>query len=137
MMSTAPSQPVGLVGSVVGSTVNLSWTASSDNVGVTRYNVHRGTSAGFTPTVANRVVYARQGMQDVGNIGMVRSGLGFKGRQRLPGERFGLFKLALGTPGDRDIVDPTGLLKGVRSHDLPPRWRGWLGTCRGVVSRRL
>ncbi len=53
--TTAPSQPVGLAGSVVGSTVNLSWTASSDNVGVSRYNLHRGTSAGFTPSVANRI----------------------------------------------------------------------------------
>ena len=53
--TTAPSQPVGLSGSVVGSTVNLSWTASSDNVGVTRYNLHRATSAGFTPTAGNRI----------------------------------------------------------------------------------
>ena len=53
--TTAPSQPVGLAGSVVGSTVNLSWTVSSDNVGVTRYNVHRGTSAGFTPSAGNRI----------------------------------------------------------------------------------
>ena len=53
--TTAPSQPVGLAGSVVGSTVNLSWTASSDNVAVTRYNLHRGTSAGFTPSAGNRI----------------------------------------------------------------------------------
>ena len=53
--TTAPSQPVGLAGSVVGSTVNLSWTASSDNVAVSRYNLHRGTSAGFTPTAGNRI----------------------------------------------------------------------------------
>ena len=31
------------------------WAASTDNVGVVRYNVHRGTSAGFTPSVANRI----------------------------------------------------------------------------------
>ena len=30
--------------------VSLSWAAASDNVGVTRYNVHRGTTPGFTPT---------------------------------------------------------------------------------------
>ena len=49
------AQPLGLAGSVVGSTVNLSWTASTDNVAVTRYNLHRCTSAGFTPSAANRI----------------------------------------------------------------------------------
>ena len=29
--------------------INLAWGAATDNVGVTRYNVHRGTTAGFTP----------------------------------------------------------------------------------------
>ena len=33
----------------------LSWGAATDNVGVTRYNVHRGTTAGFTPSAANRI----------------------------------------------------------------------------------
>ena len=33
----------------------LGWTAATDNVGVVRYNVHRGTSSGFTPSVANRI----------------------------------------------------------------------------------
>ena len=53
--TTAPSQPAGLAGSVVGSTVNLSWTASTDNVAVSRYNLHRSTSAGFTPSAGNRI----------------------------------------------------------------------------------
>ncbi len=35
--------------------VSLSWGAATDNVGVVRYNVHRSTTAGFTPTPANRV----------------------------------------------------------------------------------
>ena len=53
--TTAPSAPTGLVGPVVGSTVNLSWTASTDDVAVVRYNVHRGTTTGFTPSAANRI----------------------------------------------------------------------------------
>ena len=53
--TTAPTVPAGLGGSVTGSTANLSWTASTDNVAVTRYNLHRGTTAGFTPTLANRI----------------------------------------------------------------------------------
>ena len=35
--------------------MTLSWPASSDNVGVTRYNLHRSQTAGFTPAVGNRV----------------------------------------------------------------------------------
>ena len=52
---TAPTAPSGLAASVTGSTVNLSWTAATDNVGVTRYNLHRGTTSGFTPSTANRI----------------------------------------------------------------------------------
>ena len=53
--TTPPSAPTGLGGSVTGSTANLGWTAASDNVGVSRYNVHRSTTAGFTPSAANRI----------------------------------------------------------------------------------
>jgi chitodextrinase len=41
--TTAPSIPAGLTATAVSSTqINLSWTASTDNVGVTGYNVYRG-----------------------------------------------------------------------------------------------
>jgi fibronectin type 3 domain-containing protein len=53
--ATAPTAPSGLAANLTGNSVGLSWTASTDDVGVIRYNVHRGTSAGFTPTAANRV----------------------------------------------------------------------------------
>ena len=53
--TTPPSAPANLSASVAGGTVNLSWSASSDDVGVVRYDVYRGTSAGFTPTSANRI----------------------------------------------------------------------------------
>ena len=51
----APTAPTSLTAGVAGGTVNLSWSAATDNVGVTRYNVHRGTTSGFTPSVANRI----------------------------------------------------------------------------------
>jgi fibronectin type 3 domain-containing protein len=51
----APTAPAGLTATPSGSTVNLSWTAATDNVGVVRYNVHRATTSGFTPSAANRV----------------------------------------------------------------------------------
>ena len=51
----APSAPGTLVATGTLSSAQLTWGAATDNTGVVRYNVHRGTSAGFTPSVANRV----------------------------------------------------------------------------------
>ena len=53
--TTAPTAPSNLTASVAGGTVNLSWTGSTDDVAVTRYDLYRGTSAGFTPSVGNRI----------------------------------------------------------------------------------
>ena len=53
--TSPPSVPGGLIAATSGSTVNLSWTASSDNVGVSRYHLYRSPSAGFTPSPANRI----------------------------------------------------------------------------------
>jgi fibronectin type 3 domain-containing protein len=51
----APTAPATLTAPVAGSNVNLSWSAATDNVGVLRYNVHRSTTNGFTPSAANRI----------------------------------------------------------------------------------
>ncbi|WP_225850811.1 cellulose binding domain-containing protein [Streptomyces sp. HPF1205] len=50
--TTPPSAPTGLkVTGTTSSSVSLSWTASTDNVGVTGYDVYRGTTlAGSTAT---------------------------------------------------------------------------------------
>ena len=53
--TSPPTAPTNLVGPVSGGTVNLSWTAATDNVGIARYDLHRSTSSGFTPTAANRI----------------------------------------------------------------------------------
>ena len=53
--TTPPTAPANLAASVAGGTVNLSWTASTDDVGVARYDVYRDTTAGFTPSTANRI----------------------------------------------------------------------------------
>ncbi|GHD45060.1 hypothetical protein GCM10008097_13860 [Mycetocola manganoxydans] len=50
--TTAPGAPAALAASVTGTTVALSWQASTDNVGVTGYTVHRSSTANFTPTAA-------------------------------------------------------------------------------------
>lgn len=43
--TTAPSAPTGLTaGTPTSTSVSLSWTASTDNVGVTGYDVYRGTT---------------------------------------------------------------------------------------------
>ena len=53
---TQPPTPVaGLIGQGGLGTTSLSWAASSDNVGVTTYNVHRSSVSGFVPSVANRI----------------------------------------------------------------------------------
>jgi fibronectin type 3 domain-containing protein len=53
--SQPPTAPGGLTASVSGDDVQLSWTASSDNTGVTGYRVHRSATAGFTPDAGNLV----------------------------------------------------------------------------------
>ena len=53
--TTPPTAPTALTSSVSNGTVTLSWSAATDVVGVTRYNVHRSTTAGFTPAAANRI----------------------------------------------------------------------------------
>jgi fibronectin type 3 domain-containing protein len=52
---TPPSAPTNLAAAVSGSTAALTWTASTDNVGVVRYDVYRSTTSGFTPSAANKV----------------------------------------------------------------------------------
>ena len=51
----APSAPGTLTATGGLGQIGLSWGAATDNVGVARYNVHRGTSAGFTPSAGNRI----------------------------------------------------------------------------------
>jgi Concanavalin A-like lectin/glucanases superfamily/Bacterial Ig-like domain/Bacterial Ig domain len=51
----SPSAPSNLAASGSIGRATLNWTAATDNVGVTRYNVHRATSPGFQPTTANRI----------------------------------------------------------------------------------
>lgn len=45
----APSVPINLNASAAGSDVTLTWTASTDNITVSGYQVHRSTTPGFTP----------------------------------------------------------------------------------------
>ncbi len=53
--TSPPTAPSGLSASTAVGSVTLSWAASSDNVGVARYNLHRSQTAGFTPATGNRV----------------------------------------------------------------------------------
>jgi Malectin domain/Domain of unknown function (DUF1929)/Bacterial Ig-like domain/Bacterial Ig domain len=56
---TAPSSLTATVSAI--STVNLSWGASTDNVGVTRYDVYRSQTTGFTPAPTNRIAQVTSG----------------------------------------------------------------------------
>jgi concanavalin A-like lectin/glucanase superfamily protein/Big-like domain-containing protein/galactose oxidase-like protein len=53
--TTAPTAPTGLAATTQGANVNVSWTAATDNVGVTEYRVFRSTTADFTPSPSNRI----------------------------------------------------------------------------------
>ncbi|MET0564661.1 MAG: galactose oxidase-like domain-containing protein, partial [Gaiellaceae bacterium] len=53
--TTPPTPPGNLAASPGPGQVSLSWNASTDNVGVARYNVYRSTTPGFTPGAGNRI----------------------------------------------------------------------------------
>jgi hypothetical protein len=53
--SQAPTTPANLTGGRSGNAVTLNWAAATDDVGVTRYDVYRSTTANFTPSAANRI----------------------------------------------------------------------------------
>ena len=50
-----PTAPGNLSALASTGLVNLTWSASSDNVGVTGYNIHRSTVSGFVPTSGNKI----------------------------------------------------------------------------------
>jgi hypothetical protein len=54
--SQPPSVPTNLTATPASNvSVSLSWTRSTDNVGVTAYNVYRSTTTGFIPTNGNLI----------------------------------------------------------------------------------
>ena len=52
---TPPTAPGTLVATGGSAQTSLTWGAATDEVGVARYNVHRSTTAGFTPDAGNRI----------------------------------------------------------------------------------
>src|SRR4029078_6974066 len=60
--TTPPSAPTNLSASAASATrVDLSWTAATDNVGVTGYEIFRGATS--TPRIANVTTYSDTGLQ--------------------------------------------------------------------------
>ncbi|QFY11590.1 DNRLRE domain-containing protein [Nonomuraea phyllanthi] len=51
----APTAPGSLTATGGPGSAQLTWTASTDNVGVDGYTIHRSTTPGFTPSAANQV----------------------------------------------------------------------------------
>jgi fibronectin type 3 domain-containing protein len=51
-----PTAPTLSVNTISSSQINASWTAATDNVGVTGYRVYRSTTSGFTPGPGNLIV---------------------------------------------------------------------------------
>jgi hypothetical protein len=50
-----PSVPTNLTASGGSGQVNLTWTASTDNVAVTQYNIYRSTTSGFSPSASTLI----------------------------------------------------------------------------------
>jgi hypothetical protein len=76
--------------------------------------------------VAQTVVQARQGVQDISDIGMVRAGGAFYDGERLPAERDGLLEPSLSSSRDGQIVEADGFVQGVEPSTLSRRLLGWL-----------
>lgn len=53
--TSPPTAPSGLSASGGVGGASLNWTAATDDTAVARYNVHRSSTPGFSPTAANRV----------------------------------------------------------------------------------
>jgi hypothetical protein len=53
--ASPPTAPTELQATGGEGTASLKWGAATDDQGVSRYNVHRSSTPGFTPTAANRV----------------------------------------------------------------------------------
>ena len=53
---TAPSTPTGLAVTVNGTSAALSWAASTDDVGLAGYRVHRGATADFVANASSKIV---------------------------------------------------------------------------------
>ena len=60
--STAPTTPTLTASGTTQTTTNLSWTAASDNIGVTGYNIYNGTTLLGTTTTAT--TYAVSGLTE-------------------------------------------------------------------------
>ncbi|WP_374510998.1 carbohydrate binding domain-containing protein [Niveibacterium sp.] len=82
--TVAPSAPTGLMGSTVTpSSVTLSWTASTDNVGVVSYNIYRnGTKVASSTTTSyidsgasGTTVYTVSAVDAAGNVSALSAGL--------------------------------------------------------------
>jgi chitodextrinase len=75
--STAPTAPTNLTGTTSGTTVTLTWTASTDNVGVTGYDLYvngafsktvTGTSTTDTEASSASVTYSVKARDAAGNL---------------------------------------------------------------------
>src|SRR5258705_5121335 len=50
-----PTPPTNLSATASTGVVSLTWSASTDNVGVVGYTIYRSTTSGFTPTTATKI----------------------------------------------------------------------------------
>ncbi|HEV8528080.1 MAG TPA: galactose oxidase-like domain-containing protein [Actinomycetes bacterium] len=68
--SVAPSAPTNLTATGRVGKVDLAWGASTDNIGVAKYDVYRSTTPGFTPSPANQVAQVGGGTLSYSDSGL-------------------------------------------------------------------
>src|SRR4029077_16695039 len=51
----APSTPGNLTATGAANSAALTWNASTDNIGIARYDIYRSTTSGFVPAPGNKV----------------------------------------------------------------------------------
>ncbi|HSX30595.1 MAG TPA: fibronectin type III domain-containing protein [Candidatus Saccharimonadales bacterium] len=79
---TPPSQPTGVTATALGTTsIQLSWTASTDNLGVTSYLIQRGD--GYSTTVTG-TSYVDTGLHDLTTYSYTVSALDAAGNNSMP-----------------------------------------------------
>jgi chitodextrinase len=132
--TVAPSTPTGLVATAVSSSqINLSWTASTDNVGVTGYRIFR--DGALIQTVGNVTTYANTGLTASTTYSYAVRALDAAGNvSGLSSSASATTQSGGGTPGTPSISNVSGAIShgssvtisgssfGTKSHAGPMLW---------------
>jgi hypothetical protein len=116
-----PTAPSNLTALASFGSVALSWTASTDNVRVSGYNIHRATTPGFTPAATNKVgqtldtTYTDTAFSSSGPYYYVVTAQDAKGNISGPSNEVSATIPVDDVPPSVSIAGPTGTVQGTVS----------------------